>query len=78
MSWGKHRKVATIEKRKLQILHGHESIVTFYFTKYDLMIVQDLWQLHYQILLTFSQNEFTKLNGKIVIVSLNMRVSRII
>ena len=32
------------------------------------MIVQDLWQIYYQILLIISQKYFTKLNVKIVIV----------
>ena len=30
--------------------------------------MQDLWQLHYQILLIISLKEFTKLNEKIAIV----------
>ena len=30
--------------------------------------MQDLWQLHYQILLIISPKEFTKLNEKIAIV----------
>ena len=39
------------------------------------MLVQDLWQVHYQILLTISQKEFIKLNLKTAIIFLNMKVS---
>ena len=42
------------------------------------LIVQDLWQVHYQILLIISQKESTKLNVKIVVVSLNMKVPKTI
>ena len=44
----------------------------------NLLIVQDLWQVHYQILLIISQKEFMKLNVNIVIVFLNMKVLRTI
>ena len=37
--------------------------------------MQDLWKVHYQILLTISLKEFTKLNVKITIVFLNTKVS---
>ena len=33
-----------------------------YLTYYNLLIVQDLWQAHYQILAIFFLKEFTKLN----------------
>ena len=49
--------------------HGNEE---------NLLIVQDLWQVHYQILLIYSQKEFMKLNLKIVIAFLNMKVLRTI
>ena len=42
------------------------------------LIVQDLWQVHYQILLIISQKESTKLNVKIVVVFLNMKVPKTI
>ena len=42
------------------------------------LIVQDLWQVHYQILLIISQKESTKLNAKIVVVFLNMKVPKTI
>ena len=35
---------------------------------------EGLWQLHYQILLIISQNQFTKLNVKFMIGFLNMKV----
>ena len=53
-------------------------VLSLYLTKYNLLIVQDLWQAHYQILLMILQKEFIKLNVKIVIVFLNMKVSRTI
>ena len=34
-----------------------------YLTNYNLLIVQDLWQAHYQILLIILQKELIKLNG---------------
>ena len=40
--------------------------------------MQDSWQLHHQILLTISHKVFTKLNVKILIVFLNMKVLRTI
>ena len=33
-----------------------------YLTDYNLLIVQDLWQVHYQILLIILLKEFIKLN----------------
>ena len=33
-----------------------------YFTDYNLLIAQDLWQAHYQILLIILLKEFIKLN----------------
>ena len=41
-------------------------------------MVKDLLQLRYQILLIISQNQFTKLNVKIVIAFSSMKVARII
>ena len=40
--------------------------------------MQDLQQVNYQILSIISQKEFKKLNVKIVIVFLNMKVSETI
>ena len=56
---------------------GNQSVVTISYKK-KLLIVQDLWQLHYQILLVISQKQFTKIDVKTVIVFLNMRVLRTI
>ena len=53
---------------------GKEDVKTVSY-KINLLIVQDLWQVPYQILLIISQMEFIKLNGKIAIVFLNMKVS---
>ena len=53
-----------------------ESVVTI---SYKLKFIDSArWQLCYQILLIISQREFTKLNIKILIVFLNMKVSRTI
>ena len=46
---------------------GNESAVTIFY-KIKLLIVEDLRQFHYQILLIISQKEFIKLNGETVIV----------
>ena len=35
-----------------------------------------VWQLHYQILLIISQKKFTKLNVKLVIIFLNMKIAQ--
>ena len=56
---------------------GNQSVVTISYKK-KLLIVQDLWQLHYQILLVISQKQFTKIDVKTVIVFMNMRVLRTI
>ena len=53
---------------------GKEDVKTVSY-KINLLIVQDLWQVPYQILSIISQMEFIKLNGKIAIVFLNMKVS---
>ena len=41
-------------------------------------MVQELWQIYYQILLILSQKEFIKLKANTAIVFLNMKVSRTI
>ena len=53
-------------------------MLSLYLTKQNSLIVQDLWQIHYQIMSIISQEEFTKLNVKIAIVFLNMKVLRVI
>ena len=45
-----------------------------YLTKRKLLIEQDLWQVHYQILSIISQKEFVKLKAKIAILFLNMKL----
>ena len=55
----------------------NEIVITISYKK-KLLIVKDLLQLHYQILLIILQKKFRKLNVKIAIVFLNMKVSRII
>ena len=81
MSWGKHRKVQNfaipIGKEVINIdRDGNKSVVTIlYKIKF---IGKDLWQVHYHILLIILQKEFIKLNGKIIIVLLNIKLSRTI
>ena len=54
--------------------YGNKSIVTI---PYEIKFIDSarFMQAHYQILLIISWNKFTKLNVKIVIVFLNMKVS---
>ena len=53
-------------------------VLSLYLTKKNLVIVQDLCQLDNQILLIILQKKLIKLNVKILIVCMNMRVSMII
>ena len=53
-------------------------MLSLYLTKQNLLIVQDLWQVDYQIVLIIRQKEFIKLTVKIVIIFLNMKVPKII
>ena len=55
----------------------NESVVTISY-KRKFIIVKDLWQVHYQILLIIFRKEILKLNVKIAIVFLNIKVSRTI
>ena len=66
------------EKEVIKIDKDINEIVITISYKKRLLIVKDLLQLHHQILLIILQNEFRKLNLKIAIVFLNMKVSRII
>ena len=66
MPWGKYRKVQNfsilIEKKVTKIdKNGNENLVTISYK----IIVQKLWQRHYQILLINSQKELTKLKVNI-------------
>ena len=63
------REVTKIDKDE------NESVVTISH-KIKFIDSANLWQVHDQILLAFSQKEFIKLNVKIVIAFLNMKVSR--
>ena len=53
---------------------GNQYITTVSYNQ-NLLIVKDLWQIYYQILPFISQKEFTKLNAKIAMVFLNIKVS---
>ena len=58
-------------------IDGNENVASIYPTKQNLLIVQDLWQAYYQILLIIWQNELVKeLDIKILIVFLNMKVRK--
>ena len=82
MSSGKQRKIQTFsvliktEMAKIDI-DGNESVASICPTKQNLLIVQDLWQAYYQILLIIWQKKLVKeLDIKIVIVFLNMKVPK--
>ena len=89
MSWKNREKYKAfsvpIENEAITIdKDGNEDMITisykrkFILIKENFLIVEDLLQLHYQILLVISEKEFTRLNVKIAIVFLNMKASRII
>ena len=89
MSWKNREKFKTfsipIENEAITTdKDGNENMITisykrkFVLIKENLLIVEDLWQLIYQILLVISEKEFTRLNVKIVIVFFKMKASRII
>ena len=82
MCWGKCRKKKTftlpIEKEIRNVDRNCNEALKLYLSKQNLLIVQNLWQVYYQIMLITSQREFIKLNEKILIVFSNAKVSRII
>ena len=82
MCWGKCRKKKSftlpIEKEIRNVDRNCNEALKLYLSKQNLLIVQNLWQVHYQIMLITSQREFIKLNEKILIVFSNAKVSRII
>ena len=47
-----------IEKKVTRIDKNGKKIQKIYLTNYNLLIAQDLWQAHYQILLTIFLKEF--------------------
>ena len=50
-------------KKKLEkLIKTDKKSQKLYLTDYNLLIVQDLWQVHYQILLIILLKEFIKLN----------------
>ena len=51
-----------IEKEVTKIDKNGEEITNVYLIYYNLLIVQDLWQVHYQILSTIFLKEFIELN----------------
>ena len=44
-----------------------------YSTNYNLLIVQDLWQAHYQIFMIIFLKEFIKLNGNMDMIIKNAK-----
>ena len=48
-----------------------------YFTDYNLLIAQDLWQAHYQILLIIFLKEFTKLNANADMIIKNVKLAEL-
>ena len=51
-----------IEKEVTRIDKNGEKVTKNIFTYYNLLIVQDLWQIHYQMLSIIYLKEFIKLN----------------
>ena len=51
-----------IEKEVTKIDKNGEEITNVYLIYYNLLIVQHLWQVHYQILSTIFLKEFIELN----------------
>ena len=72
MSWGNREKYKIFlvpleeEVRKID-KEGNGNIITIFY-QIKLLIVRDLWRVHYQILSIISQKQFTRLNVKIMIV----------
>ena len=54
-----------------------KKLQTPYITDYSLLIVQDLWQSHYQILLIVLQKEFIELNVNMGMIIKNVKTSGI-
>ena len=52
-----------IEEEVARIDKKVNEIKKLYLTDFNLLIVEDLWQAHYQILLIILLKKFTKLNG---------------
>ena len=50
-----------------------EKLQKLYFTDNNLLISQDLWQAHYQILLIISLKEFIKLNVNMDMIMKNVK-----
>ena len=44
-----------------------------YLTNYNLLIAQDLWQAHQQILMIILLNEFIKLNANTAMITKNVK-----
>ena len=58
-----------VQKAVTRIDKNGEEITKPYVTDYNLLIAQEFWQVHYQILLIILLNEFMKLN-----ISMNMMI----
>ena len=62
-----------IEKEVKGIDKKGKEITKIYPAEYNLLISQDLWQAHYQILLIISLNKFIKLNLNTDIITKNVK-----
>ena len=51
-----------IEKKLRELIKMEKKLQKIYLTNYNLLIVQDLWKAHYQILSIIFQKEFIDLN----------------
>ena len=66
-----------IEKKVIRINNNEEEVTKIYPTYYDLLIVQDLWQAHYQILLIIFLKEFIKCNVNTDTIIKNMKLAEL-
>ena len=66
-----------IEEEVRRIDKNGEEIAKIYLTYYNLLIVQDLWQAHYQILSVFFLNEFIELNLNTNIMIKNVKLAEL-
>ena len=51
-----------IKKKLQELIRMEKKLQKLYLTYYSLLIVQDLWQIHYQILSIIFLKEFIELN----------------
>ena len=63
----------TVTKEVKWIYKNVEEITKTYLTNYNLLIAQDLWQAHYEILLIILLKEFRNLNANMDMIMKNVK-----